>query len=191
MKFASFFVALLVGALSDSAAAAPGEDVADIGIPAINAPAPLYPSCDLFRSGHTSKSGKSMSMSKSGKSMSMSKSSEANSSGTGTLQVTYRNGTTYYLQVNNVNPTYCVGELKTLVVDTFNALYDISISNEQNDLFVDGSELPNDVTLLQYGLFSAGVFAELDLQIKDGVAISSEGGLSGGSDQIQDVPVRS
>ena len=119
MKFASFFVALLLGALSDSAAADAAVNVDGAVILVLSAPAPKHDSCEHYGSAYTGKSGKVMSMSKSGKGLRNSKSSKANSSGTGTgtLKVGYsaENGTEYWLTINNVQPEHCLGEIHALV----------------------------------------------------------------------------
>ena len=121
MKIASFFIALLVGALSDSAVAnGSGWD--------FNMPPPQYPSCDHYRSGHTGKSGKGMSMSKSGKGLGTSKSSKANSKlGSGILNINYTvDGKDFYITFTSVHKDHCVGELLDSLVESGVApLYDL------------------------------------------------------------------
>ncbi len=128
MKFASFFIALLVGAPAAAAAAGDGEPAAEaVDFFEIYAAPPQHTSCERFGSAYTGKSGKGMSMGKSGKGLTRtSKSAKANSElGTGKL---FKVTVDFYgapalnnvIYVYNVQGEHCVGELAALLRGALN-----------------------------------------------------------------------
>ncbi len=187
MKIASFFIALFVSVLTHARTAAAFEAPDFV----FGAPAPSSNTCSEYDSAYTGKSGKGLRKSKSSKA-----NSELGAGGDLIVNVVWTEDLIaeppLRISIANVRGEHCLGELKALVIGALDyTRYEGFFKSK-----ITGERLSNGMTLNQHELFSgteteAEAVITLDFEVLNASINSPGDDSSGGSDQIQDEPVRS